>query len=53
MKKNETPNPGSPAAVKKGCLCPVMDNAHGKGSGYGKGTFWINQDCPLHGKPTK
>lgn len=43
------PNPGSPAAVKAGCLCPVIDNGHGKGAGWGKGKFWINADCPLHG----
>ena len=26
--------PGSDAAVADGCICPVMDNAHGKGCGY-------------------
>lgn len=42
------PNPGSDAALDLGCECPVMDNAHGKGSGYGKDTFWIDDGCPLH-----
>ena len=45
--------PGSPYAVKKGCLCPIMDNNQGKGSGYttknGAPVFWYNLDCPLHG----
>jgi len=41
-------NPGSPEAIKAGCLCPVLDNYHGLGLGDGK--FWINADCPLHGQ---
>ena len=40
------PNPGSDEAVKQGCTCPVLDNAHGKG--IGNGEFWIKDDCPLH-----
>lgn len=24
------PNPGSDAAIKMGCTCPVLDNAHGR-----------------------
>lgn len=44
-------NPGSKEAVKNGCTCPVLDNAHGKGHlGDGeKYGWWINADCPLHG----
>ena len=41
------PSPGSPAAVKAGCQCAVLDNNHGKG--IGGGLFWINRECPLHG----
>lgn len=48
---SDEPNPGSDEAVKKGCQCPVLDNGHGKGSGWGPDTFWINQACPLHGDP--
>lgn len=48
----ETPvsklNPGSPAAIAAGCRCPVLDNGHGRGSGWGPGEFWISGDCPLH-----
>jgi hypothetical protein len=43
-----TPNPGSPEAEAIGCRCPILDNAHGKGCGWGPGKFWINGDCPVH-----
>lgn len=47
------PNPGSDEAIKMGCKCPVLDNAHGKGCGWpAEGVaFWINEHCELHGKP--
>ena len=48
MKK--LPNPGSDEAVKQGCKCPVLDNGRGFGAGGRKGTFWINDECPLHVK---
>ena len=51
--KEGTPNPGSDEAIKQGCTCVVMDNCHGWGTLlYGKGTFWITETCPLHGKNT-
>lgn len=37
--------PGSEAAVKAGCKCPVMDNAE-----MPDDRKWVNGDCPLHGK---
>lgn len=40
-------NPGSDAALGAGCLCPVIDNGHGKGV---EGRFIRNLDCELHGK---
>ena len=40
------PNPGSDEAIEKGCTCPVLDNAHGRGFNGGK--FWIAQGCMLH-----
>jgi hypothetical protein len=47
-------NPGSDEAIQAGCLCPVLDNEHGKGCGmkdeHGGAMFWINGECPLHGK---
>lgn len=45
-----TPDPGSVAATAGGCTCPILDNAHGKGSGWGPGKFWISADCPMHGR---
>ena len=44
----DVPNPGSDKALAAGCRCPVLDNAHGKGSMYGPGTFWYSADCPVH-----
>ena len=53
---SDTPNPGSEEALSQGCLCPVLDNGHGKGAwggavldDDGNPTFWINASCPLHG----
>lgn len=45
--------PGSPEAVADGCLCPVLDNAHGRGCGYvdaasGLPIFIFSFDCPHH-----
>lgn len=50
-----TPNPGSPEAVAQGCLCPVLDNARGRGylggvrDEAGNVVFVQSGDCPLHG----
>ncbi len=46
--------PGSPSAIKKGCVCPVEDNANGDGyrppghNGGGAAIFWIDDTCLLH-----
>jgi hypothetical protein len=43
--------PGSGAAKDAGCLCPVLDNAHGRGAyvdEHGAPQFWIVEGCPLH-----
>jgi hypothetical protein len=42
----DIPKPGSPEAVDQGCTCPIMDNAYGQGI---DGSFWLTDDCPLHG----
>ena len=45
------PSPGSDAAIERGCICPVMDNARGAGWRYIPGkprVFVINEGCPLH-----
>src|SRR4030042_5309840 len=52
----KVPNPGSKEALVQGCICPVLDNEHGKGvyqNEKGEWQFWINTDCPLHGKAGK
>lgn len=45
--------PGDPQAVAAGCLCPVLDNGHGRGCGYvdsqGAPLYVFNDACPLHG----
>jgi len=44
------PNPGSKAALKLGCKCPVDDNEHGRGVGPGRQQlFWVTANCKLHG----
>lgn len=55
MTKKRTPNPGSDAAVKKGCTCAVWDNCRGKGRGGNgkKWGWWVTADCPLHGSKTQ
>jgi len=50
------PPPGSTEALALGCVCPVLDNAHGKG-GYlcpvNGPQFWVVTTCPLHGVQAK
>ena len=49
--KRDEPNPGSEAAVRNGCTCPVMDNHFGKGVPSSDGVqFWHTEGCPLHDK---
>lgn len=44
-------NPGSDEAIREGCTCPVLDNAHGRGftGPEGEQLFWMSEGCPLHG----
>lgn len=54
LKKNPLP-PGSDDAIAAGCLCPVIDNAHGKGwmdgvkDENGEIVYILSWVCPLHG----
>lgn len=44
------PNPGSPEAKRRGCLCPRLDNNNGEGFPVdGQPCWWMTDDCPLHG----
>lgn len=43
------PDPGSDAALRLGCECPVLDNGHGYGYMGTVGVFAYNLECPLHG----
>lgn len=48
---DKLPNPGSPEAVEMGCLCPTVDNGHGRGlfvDCHGEKRFVYNLSCPLH-----
>ena len=45
------PNPGSPEARRLGCICAIMDNAHGKGYRHIEGQplrFVITDGCAFH-----
>ena len=48
----DTPPPGSDAAVTRGCLCPRIDNARGRGYVRTGENGWLCvmvEECPLHG----
>lgn len=45
---SERPNPGSDEARAAGCICPVLDNNHGKFAPWPDDGWWINGDCSLH-----
>jgi len=40
--------PGSPEAVKRGCICPVIDNHHGRGCRDDGKRYITNPGCRLH-----
>lgn len=46
----EVPNPGSDEALADGCLCPVIDNGHGRGLDVGRPErqFIFDGHCRLH-----
>lgn len=48
---SEAPNPGSDAAIQQGCICPVMDNHHGKGWRGQEGIFLQTAGCKVHPLP--
>jgi hypothetical protein len=51
--KVEVPNPGSKEAIAAGCICPVLDNSHGRGY-YGRADMFIyTVGCPVHAAQLK
>lgn len=46
----ERPHPGSAAAIDDGCVCPVLDNNHGRAAPWPPDGWWTRTDCPLHGQ---
>ena len=48
MKRKKPPKPGSRKAIQLGCICPVLDNAHGKGYHGMKNTFVYIEGCKIH-----
>jgi hypothetical protein len=56
----DRPNPGSDEARAIGCICPVLDNEHGRGIPWPREdgldpeehpSFYVREDCPVHGEP--
>jgi nicotinate-nucleotide adenylyltransferase len=44
--------PGSTAALRAGCKCPVIDNHYGRGYRGQDGIYNRNPDCPVHKEST-
>lgn len=44
----EIPNPGSLAAQRLGCTCPVLDNNHGEFPPWPPDGWWTDESCPIH-----
>ena len=43
-----TYRPGSPGAIKRGCICAVLDNNHGRFAPWPPDGWWITEGCPVH-----
>ena len=46
--KDHNPNPGSEEAIEAGCICPVLDNEHGRGYMGDPNAFVYTKGCPVH-----
>ena len=43
------PHPGTNEAIEAGCLCPILDNRHGRGHFMAPdGVYGYNEGCPIH-----
>jgi hypothetical protein len=49
------PNPGSDEAIARGCICPVLSNAHGRGvlRAGPEPEFTVDGGCQIHGIGSK
>lgn len=55
----DQPNPGSDQALDQGCICPVLDNCHGRFAPFPATTaadgrelpeaWYIHAECSMHG----
>lgn len=45
---SKQPDPGTQAAIDKGCTCPILDNEHGRGYMGQPGIFIYVVGCPIH-----
>lgn len=53
---SDKPNPGSRVAIDAGCICPILDNHHGRGAyrdDDGNPVFWYTGGCLVHWEETK
>lgn len=51
-----TPDPGTPEAIRTGCICPDYNHQPAQPSadaikrfGFIDSTFLVNSKCPIHG----
>jgi hypothetical protein len=45
-------NPGAPAAIAEGCICPMLRNDCGDAPPHPPHGWLVRTDCPLHGTMT-
>lgn len=48
MSEESLPNPGSPEARERGCICAVLDNCHGRFAPFPPDGWYITMGCPAH-----
>lgn len=40
-------NPGSEEAIRRGCVCPIIDNNYGHSAPYPNNGWIYSGDCPI------
>ena len=55
--KDLAPTPGTQEAHDAGCVCPVLDNNHGRFPVFtddqGRDQWYLRLDCTIHGEGTE